>query len=162
MDIEIQVLLVEDDPRDLRLMVRQLQNQNWNCRIQVARDGEEALDIVFRRGIHANAPAPDRPHVVLLDLKLPKVDGLEVFREIKSRPETRMIPVIALTSSGEEKDRIDCYNLGVNGYVQKPVDFEQFRSTIKAMGLYWLAINLPPPDKMFARSGDETPHDRKG
>lgn len=149
MGTEIHILLVEDDPRDLRLTVRELQSQSWNSRIQVARDGEEALDIIFRRGIHASSPAPDRPQLVLLDLKLPKVDGLQVLREIKSRPETRVIPVVALTSSGEEQDRIDCYNLGVNSYVQKPVDFEQFRSTIKAMGLYWLAINQPPPDKML-------------
>ena len=145
---EIHILLVEDDPRDLRLTLRELQSQNWNSRIQVARDGEEALDIIFCRGIHASSSAPDRPQLVLLDLKLPKVDGLQVLREIKSRPETRVIPVVALTSSGEEQDRIDCYNLGVNSYIQKPVDFEQFRSTIKAMGLYWLAINQPPPDKM--------------
>lgn len=149
MGTEIHILLVEDDPRDLRLTVRELQIQNGNSRIQVARDGEEALDILFHRGIHANSMVSDRPQLVLLDLKLPKVDGLQVLREIKSRPETRMIPVIALTSSGEEQDRIDCYKLGVNSYVQKPVDFEQFRSTIKAMGLYWSAINQPPPDKML-------------
>ncbi len=149
MGAEIHVLLVEDDPRDLRLTIRELQNQDWNSRIQVARDGEEALDIVFCRGIDAGSPAPDRPQLVLLDLKLPKVNGLEVLREIKSRPETRVIPVVALTSSGEEQDRIDCYNLGVNSYIQKPVDFEQFRSTIKAMGLYWLAINQPPPNKIL-------------
>jgi two-component system response regulator len=149
MDTEIHLLLVEDDPRDVRLTVRELEGQNWNCRIQVARDGEEALDIVFHRGIHASSSVSDRPHLVLLDLKLPKVDGLQVLREIKSRPETRVIPVVALTSSVEEQDRADCYNLGVNGYVQKPVDFEQFRSTIRAVARYWLAINEPPPDKML-------------
>jgi two-component system, response regulator len=149
MDTQVRVLLVEDDPRDLRLTVRELQSQNWNCRIQVARDGEEALDIVFGRGAHANSPNTDRPHLVLLDLKLPKVDGLQVLRQIKSRPETRVIPVIALTSSSEEQDRIDCYNSGVNGYVQKPVDFAQFRSTIEAMGRYWLNINQPPPGKIL-------------
>ena len=111
MGTEIHILLVEDDPRDLRLTVRELQSQSWNSRIQVARDGEEALDIIFRRGIHASSPAPDRPQLVLLDLKLPKVDGLQVLREIKSRPETRVIPVVALTSSGEEQDRIDCYRV---------------------------------------------------
>jgi two-component system, response regulator len=148
---EIHILLVEDDPRDLRLTMRELQSQDWNSRIQVARDGEEALDIVFCRGTHAESSAPDRPQLVLLDLKLPKVNGLQVLREIKSRPETRVIPVVALTSSGEEQDRIDCYNLGVNSYVQKPVDFEQFRSTIRAMGLYWLTINQPPPDTMLIR-----------
>jgi two-component system response regulator len=147
---EIEILIVEDDPRDLRLTIRELQNENWKGRIQIARDGEEALDFLFRRGAFAGRSLREQPHLVLLDLKLPKVDGLEVLREIKSRPETQAIPVVALTSSGEEQDRIASYRLGVNSYVQKPVHFEQFRETIKAMGLYWMAINQPPPEKTFS------------
>jgi two-component system response regulator len=146
---EVEILLVEDDPRDLQLTVRALQTETYMGRIQIARDGEEALDYLFRRGAHAERSANGQPRLILLDLKLPKIDGLQVLREIKSRPETRAIPVVALTSSGEERDRIESYKLGVNSYVQKPVHFEEFRQTIKAMKLYWLGINQPPPEKAF-------------
>jgi two-component system, response regulator len=153
-DNGMEILLVEDDPRDVRLTVRELQNESPNSRIEVARDGEEALDFLFCRGVHTGRSPNRPPRVVLLDLKLPKVDGLQVLREIKSKPETQSIPVVALTSSREEKDRLDSYKLGVNSYIQKPVDFEQFRQTIKAMALYWLSINQPPPERGF--SGEKT------
>ena len=150
MDAEFQILLVEDDPRDVQLTVRELRVNDSSTRIQVARDGEEALEILLGDQGHRDGWMRSRPHLILLDLKLPKLDGLQVLREIKSRPETRVIPVVALTSSGEEQDKINCYNLGVNGYVQKPVQFEQFRSTMHAVGLYWLQINQPPPGKMLS------------
>jgi two-component system, response regulator len=149
MDRDMEILLVEDDPRDVRLTLRELQSEDRNNRIEVARDGEEALDFLFCRGAYSNRSPQHPPKLVLLDLKLPKVDGLQVLREIKARPETQTIPVVALTSSREERDMVDSYKLGVNSYVQKPVDFEQFRQTIKTLGLYWLAINQPPPDKSF-------------
>ncbi len=149
MDRDMEILLVEDDPRDVRLTLRELQREDRGNRIEVARDGEEALDFLFCRGAHSNRSPQHPPKLILLDLKLPKVDGLQVLREIKARPETQTIPVVALTSSREERDMVDSYKLGVNSYVQKPVDFEQFRQTIKTLGLYWLAINQPPPDKTF-------------
>jgi len=139
------ILLVEDDPRDLRLTIRELQSANASGRIEVARDGEEALDYLFCRGTYSSRSPQDLPKLVLLDLKLPKVDGLQVLREMKTQPETRAIPVVALTSSREERDMVESYRLGVNSYVQKPVDFELFRKTIQTLGFYWLAINQPPP-----------------
>ena len=148
-DDAIEILLVEDDPRDVQLTVRELQSTYRKSRIEVARDGEEALDFLFCRGPHADRSPSQPPRLVLLDLKLPKIDGLQVLREIKSAPETRAIPVVALTSSSEERDRAECYKLGVNSYVQKPVDFELFRLTIKTMGQYWLGINQSPPERLF-------------
>ena len=142
---EMVILLVEDDPRDEWLTMRELRGANTPGRIEVVHDGEEALDFLFCRGAYSCRSPQSPPRLVLLDLKLPKVDGLQVLREIKSRPETRGIPVVALTSSREERDIADCYRLGVNSYVQKPVDFEQFRKTIQTLGLYWLGINHPPP-----------------
>jgi two-component system, response regulator len=143
------ILLVEDDPRDARMTVRELQKCGITTHIDVVQDGEEALDYLFCRGAH-NERSPDHPpQLILLDLKLPKVDGLQVLREIKSRPETRPIPVVALTSSREEKDMVACYQLGVNSYIQKPVEFEQFRETIQTLGLYWTKLNEPPPEKAF-------------
>jgi two-component system, response regulator len=144
-----EILLVEDDPRDVRLTVRELERESLGLRIEVARDGEEALDFLFCRGAFAHRSLAHPPRLVLLDLKLPKVDGLEVLREVKARPETRPIPVVALTSSREARDRAESYKLGVNSYIQKPVDFEQFRATIKTLGLYWLVMNQPPPDRIF-------------
>jgi two-component system response regulator len=111
----------------------------------LARDGEEALDYLFARGRHAERATAQPPRMVLLDLKLPKVDGLEVLRQMKGDPRTQLIPVVILTSSREEKDLIESYRLGTNSYIQKPVDFDQFRQTIRQLGLYWLVINQPPP-----------------
>ena len=145
------ILLVEDDPRDARLTVRELQRgstrPSTTPHIDVVHDGEEALDYLFCRGAYGERSPDHPPQLILLDLKLPKVDGLQVLREIKSRVETRLIPVVALTSSREEKDMVACYQLGVNSYIQKPVDFEQFRETIKTLGLYWTQLNEPPPER---------------
>jgi two-component system response regulator len=146
----MEILLVEDDPRDMRLTMRELQAASLKTRVEVARDGAEALDFLFCQGDYSQR-SPDRPpKLVLLDLKLPKVDGLQVLREIKSNPATQAIPVVILTSSREERDMVESYKLGVNSYIQKPVDFEQFRETIRTLGLYWMGVNQPPPDKTFA------------
>jgi CheY-like chemotaxis protein len=149
---ELEILLVEDDPRDLRLTLRELRTAKIENRIEVARDGEEALDVLFCRGSFSGRSPERPPGIILLDLKLPKVDGLDVLREIRGNPATRAIPVVVLTSSREEKDIMETYRLGVNSYIQKPVDFEQFRQTIKTLGMYWVVLNQPPPRKAFAAS----------
>ncbi len=149
-DNSMEILLVEDDPQDAQLTLRALQSENLKNRIAVARDGEEALDFVFGRGTY-NDRSPDHPpKLVLLDLNLPKVDGLQVLREIKANPEFRAILVVVLTSSSEQRDIVESYKLGVNSYIQKPVDITQFRQAIKTLGLYWLVVNHPPPDRMPA------------
>ena len=145
----IEILLVEDDPVDLQLTLRELAKDS-RIRVEVARDGEEALDFLFCRGAYADRAPCNPPKLVLLDLKLPKIDGLQVLREVKARPETRAIPIVALTSSREERDLIESYRLGVNSYIQKPVDFEKFRDTIQAVGLYWVTVNQAPPRNAFA------------
>jgi two-component system response regulator len=149
MEDAIEILLVEDDPQDVRLTLRELQRENVKNEVVVVRDGAEALDFLFCRGTFSERSPNHPPKLVLLDLKLPKVNGLEVLREIKAKAETRAIPVVVLTSSGEERDVVESYKLGVNSYIQKPVDFEQFRQTIKTLGLYWLVVNRLPPDKTF-------------
>jgi len=141
---EIEILLVEDDPLDLEMTLRALQGDHVNNRIEVARDGEEALNFLLRRGPHSGRSPESQPKLVLLDLKLPKIDGLEVLREIRAMPETRTIPVVVLTSSAEQRDIVETYKLGVNSYIQKPVDSAQFRQTVKAAGFYWLVVNRPP------------------
>jgi two-component system response regulator len=145
----LEILLVEDDPVDLQLTLKEL-TRDQNVRIEVARDGEEALDFLFCRGAFSGRSLNNPPKLVLLDLKLPKVDGLQVLREIKARPETRAIPVIALTSSKEERDLVEGYLLGVNSYIQKPVDFDKFRETIRAIRVYWATVNQSPPQRAFA------------
>jgi CheY-like chemotaxis protein len=139
------ILLVEDNADDLELTLHALRSNKVANRIDVVRDGEEALDFIFSRGQFAERAQDPRPSLVLLDLKLPKLDGLEVLREIRNNPATQTIPVVILTSSREEKDLVTGYQLGVNSYIQKPVDFTQFRETVRHLGLYWLVVNQPPP-----------------
>lgn len=150
MEDAIEILLVEDDPQDVRLTLRELQRENLRNRITVARDGEEALDFLFCRGAFHERSPHNPPRLVLLDLKLPKLGGLEVLREIKSKPETRAILVVVMTSSGEERDVVDSYKLRVNSYIQKPMHVDQFRQTVKSVGLYWMAVNRLPPDRAFS------------
>jgi two-component system response regulator len=142
---DIEILLVEDDSDDLTLTLFALKKNNLANRIHVARDGEEALDFLFCRGAHASRNPEALPRVIFLDLKLPKVDGLQVLREIKNHPRTKSIPVVVMTSSTEREDVITGYQLGVNSYVQKPVDFERFQQLIGQLGLYWLLANQPVP-----------------
>ena len=149
-DDEMEVLLVEDDPQDAQLTLRSLQSEDLKNRIVVARDGKEALDFLFGRGAFSGRLADRPPKLVLLDLKLPKVDGLQVLREIKASPALRAITVVVLTSSSEHREIVEGYKLEVNSYIQKPVDIAQFRQTIKTLGVYWLVVNHPPPDKAFA------------
>ncbi len=144
-DRETTILLVEDNADDLELALHALRSNNLANDIAVARDGEEALDFLYCRGPFAGRASDNPPSLVLLDLKLPKVDGLEVLREIRNNPATRTTPVVILTSSVEEKDLVMSYQLGVNSYIQKPVDFKQFRETVRQVGLYWLVVNQPPP-----------------
>jgi len=140
----VEVLVVEDNPQDLELLLRALKKANLGNRIEVARDGAEALEFVFCEGAYAGRQIQDRPKMILLDLKLPKVDGLEVLQRIRSDPRTRMIPVVVLTSSKEQSDVVETYRLGVNSYVVKPVSFEQFASAVQQLGLYWLLLNEAP------------------
>ena len=146
----VEILLVEDNPDDVELTLHALRKEMLANQIEVALDGEEALDFIFCRGKHAARDFNHPPRLILLDLKLPKVDGLQVLREIKNDARTRMIPVVILTSSKEEKDLVEGYRLGVNSYIQKPVDFEQFRGSIKQVGLYWLVVNQSPPTGAFS------------
>jgi two-component system response regulator len=138
------ILLVEDNRDDEALTVRALEKHRVANRVEVVRDGAEALDWLFRTGVHANRPTDVEPSLVLLDLKLPKVDGLEVLRRMRADPATRRIPVVALTSSREEPDVRRAYDLGVNSYVVKPVDFGSFLEATGQLGLYWLLINQAP------------------
>jgi two-component system response regulator len=140
----IELLLVEDNPQDLELALRALRKANLANHIQVARDGAEALEFIFCEGSHAARQISDRPKVILLDLKLPKVDGIEVLKRIKGDPRTSMIPVVVLTSSKEQNDVVESYRLGVNSYIVKPVNFEQFAAAVRELGLYWLLLNQPP------------------
>lgn len=140
----VEILVVEDNPQDLELTLRALRKAKLSNRIQVARDGAEALDFIFGAGTHAGREIQNGPKVILLDLKLPKVDGLEVLEKVKSDPRTKSIPVVVLTSSKEQKDVVESYRLGVNSYIVKPVDFEGFASAVGDLGLYWLLLNQPP------------------
>jgi CheY-like chemotaxis protein len=141
---EVEILLVEDNPDDLDMALHALRKMNLANRIQVARDGVEALDFIFCRGTHEGRDIGNTPKVVLLDLKLPKVDGLEVLRAIKGDARTQSIPVVVLTSSKEQNDVIESYKLGVNSYIVKPVNFEQFAESVQKLGMYWLLLNHPP------------------
>ena len=139
------ILLVEDNPDDEELMLRVLRKHNIANEVVVARDGVEALDYLLGTGPHASRDLRQQPQVVLLDLKLPKLDGLEVLRRLRAEPQTRCLPVVILTSSREEQDRVQGYALGANSYVCKPVDFNQFTEAVRQLGIYWLLLNEPPP-----------------
>ena len=141
---QTEILLVEDSQDDLDMTLRALRKANMANHIQIARDGAEALDFIFCEGAHAARKIENIPKLILLDLKLPKIDGMEVLRRIKGDPRTKMIPVVMLTSSKEQNDVIRSYDLGINSYIVKPVDFESFASTVKNLGMYWLLLNQPP------------------
>jgi CheY-like chemotaxis protein len=144
------ILLVEDDPNDVELTLTALEEYHLANEVVVARDGEEALDYLYRRGSFATR-SNDNPAVLLLDLKLPKVDGLEVLQQIKTDENLKIIPVVVLTSSHEEKDMVASYRLGVNAYVVKPVDFHEFVNAIRELGFFWAIINEPPPGSIKTR-----------
>ena len=140
----VEILLIEDNPNDLALTMRAFRKNNLANHIHVVRDGAEALEFIFCTGAYANRNIENGPKVILLDLKLPLVDGLEVLRRIKADPRTQRIPVVVLTSSREERDIVESYQLGVNSYIVKPVDFEQFTASMRTLGMYWLLLNQPP------------------
>jgi CheY-like chemotaxis protein len=144
MDTPGRILMVEDDPKDVELTLTALEEYNLVNEVVVVRDGQEALDYLYCQG-HFAARPHDHPAVILLDLKLPKVDGLEVLNRIKSDEHLKMIPVVVLTSSREERDMMRSYRLGVNAYVVKPVDFHEFVNAVRELGVFWAVINQPPP-----------------
>ncbi len=141
---ENEILLIEDNDADVELTLLALRGEKICNQIHVVRDGAEALDFLFCRGSYKSRVGTPLPKLVLLDLKLPKVDGLEVLRQLKADPQTRVIPVVILTASREESDLLNGYKLGTNSYIQKPVDFTKFRETVKQLGLYWLVVNQVP------------------
>ncbi len=138
------ILLIEDNQNDIDLALYALREGNLVNGVFVVRDGKAALDFLFCRESFSERSFNHPPKLVLLDLKLPKIDGLQVLRQLKSDPRTKTIPVVVMTSSTEERDLVESYSLGVNSYIQKPVDFDQFRATVKTLGLYWLVVNRPP------------------
>lgn len=144
-DLVVDILLVEDNPSDAELALRSLKKHNLANRVFWAKDGEEALDYLFHRGAFSDS-ANSLPRVVLLDLRLPKVDGIEVLKQIRATPETCEIPVVVLTSSKEERDVMDTYNLGVNSFVAKPVAFDEFAGVVAQLGMYWVLVNRVPPE----------------
>ena len=139
------ILLVEDNPDDITLTLRALKKNSILNEVVVAKDGVEALDYLFGTGIYAGRDTSVMPVVTLLDLKLPKIDGFEVLKRVRSNERTKLIPIVILTSSKEDDDIINGYSLGANSYIRKPVDFEQFTEAIRELGLYWILINEPPP-----------------
>ncbi len=141
---EVEILLVEDNPTDVELTLRALKKNNLANKVHVVTDGEQALEFIFATGSCKGRDINHKPKVILLDLKLPKVDGLEVLRKIKSDERTKNIPVVVLTSSKEEKDRIESYRLGVNSYIAKPVDFSRFTEAVSGLGFYWMLLNELP------------------
>ena len=144
-DRTIEILLVEDNPNDEMLALHAFKKHNLANKIHVVRDGAEALEFIFCTGAYADR-VPENPRVILLDIKLPLVDGMEVLRQVRADPRTRLVPVVMLTSSSEERDMIDSYKLGVNSYIVKPVDFDQFSETARQLGYYWLLINKQPAE----------------
>ena len=145
------ILLVEDNPDDEALTLRALEKNNIMNQVMIVRDGAEALDFLFARGEYEGRDASVMPQVVLLDLKLPKIDGLEVLRRLRADDRTRLLPVVILTSSDEERDIVKGYSLGANSYIRKPVDFSQFIESVRQLGLYWLVLNQSPPSEKRSR-----------
>jgi len=141
---DVEILLVEDDPADVEMTLHALKKNNLANNIVVVNDGEQALDFMFGRGAYRGRDVDACPKVILLDLKLPKVDGLEVLRALREDPRTSAIPAVVLTSSQEEMDVVETYRLGVNSYIIKPLDFEKFVATVRELGMYWLVLNQPP------------------
>lgn len=144
------ILLVEDNPDDEALTLRALKKNNILNEVVVARDGVEALDYLFGTGVHTGRDTTLQPHIILLDLKLPKIDGLEVLRKLRADPLTSLLPVTILTTSNEEQDVLKGYQLGANSYIRKPVDFGQFMEAVRQLGLYWLVLNVPPSSRSGA------------
>lgn len=142
---EVEILLVEDNSSDVELALHALKKNKLANKIKVVRDGAEALDFVFCTGAFADRSIEHPPKLILLDLKLPKVDGLEVLEQIKKDPRTRTIPVVVLTSSREDRDIVESYQFGVNSYIVKPIDFDRFSEAVRQLGFYWLLLNQPPP-----------------
>jgi two-component system response regulator len=140
----VEILLVEDNPNDIKLALHAFKSNNVANQVQVVRDGAEALEFIFATGRFAHRQVETGPKVILLDLKLPLVDGIEVLRQIKTDPRTRAIPVVVMTSSREERDIVETYQLGVNSYIVKPVDFDQFTDVVRQLGYYWLLLNQAP------------------
>jgi len=151
----VDILLVEDNQDDLALAMHTLRREKLANNIFVVRDGEEALDFMFCRGAYAGRTFDQGPRLVLLDLKLPKVDGIQVLKELKTDPRTQMIPVVMMTSSKEDRDLVESYKSGVNSFIQKPVNFEEFRTLVKTLGLYWLVVNQPPLVSQAEQSKEE-------
>jgi two-component system response regulator len=141
---DVDILLVEDNPYDAELTMTALKKKHLTNQMHWVKDGEEALDFIFASGAYSDRSVNSKPKVILLDLKLPKVDGLEVLKKVRADARTKSIPVVVLTSSNEDKDRIESYNLGVNSYITKPVEFEEFIKAVSDVGLYWLLLNKPP------------------
>ena len=148
----IEILLVEDNANDVELTLHALAKHNLANKIHVLRDGEEAMNFLFCRGPFSERTFDNPPKVVLLDLKLPKIDGLEILRALKSDPRTRAVPVVVMTSSLQQRDMVDSYHLGVNSYIQKPINFGEFQEVIRQLGYYWLAVNQPPPAGAFQKA----------
>lgn len=144
MNEKVDILLVEDNPSDVKLALHAFKRHKLANSVHVVRDGAKALEFLFHEGEYADRDCEPPPRLVLLDLKLPLVDGIEVLRKIKSEPRTRSIPVVVMTSSHEERDVIESYELGVNSYIVKPVDFDQFTDVVEKLGFYWLLVNQPP------------------
>jgi two-component system response regulator len=144
-DVPVEILLVEDNPNDVHLTLHALKRYGLTNRIQVVRDGVEALEFVFATGAYAQRKGTDTPKVVMLDLKLPRVDGIEVLRAVRADPRTKTLPVVVLTSSREERDIAQTYGLGANSYIVKPVDFEQFIEAVRQLGMYWVLLNQRAP-----------------
>lgn len=154
---DYEILLVEDDPADAELTVLSLRKERLANSIEIARDGAEALDFIFCRGAYADRSFERPPHLVLLDLKLPRVSGHDVLRAIKGNERTRCIPVVVLTSSTQESDLVECYRLGVNSYIEKPVELRKFQEVVRQFGVYWLMVNQPPPAAAFSASFRRAP-----